>query len=388
MNWSIPLLRVRGIEIKVHTTFALILVWAAYYWGFGTDAGSRGALFGVTAIILLFVCVVLHELGHALTAQRYGIVVHDITLLPIGGVARIEVPENPREELWIALAGPAVNVVIAVVLIAVGAVLNATSLLMPADLSVTMREAKWSGLLAYLTLANIALVLFNLIPAFPLDGGRVLRALLAIRQDYRRATETAARIGQAVALGFGLLGFLALDFFLIVIAVFVWFGAEAERQQVSNKGTLDNLTVGQAMSRNPAVLVPEDPLERAVELTLSTAQADFPVVSSDGRVVGLLSADDLLRGVRDQPSATVGVAMRRDVLQAAASEQLVDVQQRAAVAGARTLVVIEDDRLAGFLTIADIGEAFRLFAIRPELLAAPLTNEAPQPQQSLGPASG
>ena len=115
MNWSIPLLRVRGIEIKVHVTFALILVWAAYYWGFGTDAGPRGALFGVVATLLLFVCVTLHELGHAVAAQRYGVEVRDITLLPIGGVARIEVPENPKQELWIAVAGPLVNVVIAAV---------------------------------------------------------------------------------------------------------------------------------------------------------------------------------------------------------------------------------------------------------------------------------
>jgi CBS domain-containing protein len=252
-----------------------------------------------------------------------------------------------------------------------------------------MREAEWSGLLAYLTLANIGLVLFNALPAFPLDGGRVLRALLALRLDYRRATETAARLGQALALGLGLLGFLSLNFFLIVIAVFVWFGAEAERQQVAVTGVLDQLTVGEAMSHQPVVLTPEDPLGRAVELTLSTAQADFPVVSPDGRVLGLLTADDLLRGVRDQPAATVGAVMRRDVVQAAVSERLVDVQQRAAAGGVRALLVVESDRLAGMLTIADIGEAFRLFSIRPELLeTARLASEAPQPQQSLGPASG
>ena len=124
MNWSIPLFRLRGIEIKVHASFALILAWAAYTWGFGTDAGVQGALFGIVATLLLFVCVTLHELGHAVAAQRYGVEVLDITLLPIGGVARIEVPANPRQELWIALAGPAVNVVIAAVLVAAGAVLR------------------------------------------------------------------------------------------------------------------------------------------------------------------------------------------------------------------------------------------------------------------------
>src|SRR4051812_6894828 len=194
MHWSIPLLRVRGIEIRVHVTFILILIWAAYYWG---DAGLRGVVYGVVATLLLFVCVTLHELGHSITAQRYGIEVHDITLLPIGGVSEIEIPDNPKQELWISLAGPAVNVAIAAVLIGVGAVLQATSLVQPGDLSASMRNAEWSGLLAYLTLTNIVLAIFNLIPAFPLDGGRVLRALLALRIDYRRATRIAVVVGQA-----------------------------------------------------------------------------------------------------------------------------------------------------------------------------------------------
>src|SRR5918999_1389957 len=230
MSWSFPLLRLRGIEIRVHATFALILVWAAYYWGFGTDAGARGALFGVVATLLLFVCVTLHELGHAVAAQRYG----------------IEVRENPKQELWIALAGPAVNVAIAAVLIAAGAVLEATSLLMPADLGDTMRDTEWSGLLAYLTLANVGLVLFNAIPAFPLDGGRVLRALLALRLDYRRATRIAVAVGQGLALLLGLLGFASGDYFLIAIALFVWFGASAEGHHVAVEDVLGGATVGQA----------------------------------------------------------------------------------------------------------------------------------------------
>ena len=142
MNWSIPLLRVRGIEIKAHVTFALIFVWAAYYWGIRTESGLQGALFGVVATLLLFACVTLHELGHAVVAQRYGIEVQDITLLPIGGVARIELPDNPKQELWIAVAGPAVNIAIAAVLITASAVLRATSLVMPADLGDTMRGAE------------------------------------------------------------------------------------------------------------------------------------------------------------------------------------------------------------------------------------------------------
>ncbi len=371
MNWSIPLLRLRGIEIKVHVTFALILVWAAYYWGFRTDAGLQGALFGVVATLLLFVCVTLHELGHAVAAQRYGVEVRDITLLPIGGVARIEVPENPKQELWIAVAGPAVNVAIAAVLIAAGAVLRATSLVMPADLGDTMRDAEWSGLLAYLTLANIGLVLFNAIPAFPLDGGRVLRALLALRTDYRRATGIAAAIGQGLALLFGFAGFATGDYFLIVVAIFVWFGASAEGQHVAVDNVLGGATVGQAMTQRPQVLAATDPLSRAVELTLGSAQADFPVVEPGGRIVGLLTLDDLLRGLRDRPAATVGAAMRREFPVARSEELVADAQEQLGEAGVRALPVVRPDGgLAGLLTAADIGEAFRLLTARPQLAGA------------------
>ena len=162
MNWSIPLLRLRGIEIKVHATFALVLVWAAYYWGVDADDGFQGALFGIVATLLLFVCVTLHELGHAITAQHYGIKVEDITLLPIGGVARIEVPQHPKQEFWITAAGPAVNVLIAAVLIAVGAALQATSMMTPSDLVDAIQGGDWDDLLPYLTVANLSLAVFNL----------------------------------------------------------------------------------------------------------------------------------------------------------------------------------------------------------------------------------
>jgi Zn-dependent protease/CBS domain-containing protein len=376
MNWSIPLLRLRGIHIKVHASFALILVWAAYYWGFGTDAGAQGALFGIVATLLLFVCVTLHELGHAITAQHYGITVDDITLLPIGGVARIDIPEKPKQELWIALAGPAVNVIIAALLIAAGAVLKATSLAMPDDLMGTMRAAEWGGLLAYLTLANIGLVLFNAIPAFPLDGGRVLRALLALRTDYRRATRIAVSIGQGIAFLFGLVGFVTGDFFLIVIAIFVWFGASAEWQHVALEQMLGGATVGQAMIRQPQVLAVTDPLSRAVELTLSTAQADFPVVDGSERVVGLLTLDDLLRGLRDQPAASVGEVMRREFAVTRLEESVTTAQGQLGNGHVRALPVVQPDgRLAGLLTAADIGEAFRLLTARPKLTPVDATGQ-------------
>lgn len=368
MSWSIPLLRVRGIEIKVHVTFALILVWAAYYWGVETGSGLQGALYGVVATLLLFVCVTLHELGHAFQALKYGIKVEDITLLPIGGVARLQVPDNARQELAIAVAGPAVNVAIAAVLIVIGTLTGTTVVEDPTAVSTAMDRANWGALLPYLTVANIGLVLFNAIPAFPLDGGRILRALLALRLDYARATAIAVAIGQGLALLLGLVGFLGGNYFLILIAIFVWFGASQEGEQVALRRMLGGATVGQAMIRRPQVLSAIDPLGRAVELTLSTAQADFPVVDAGGRVVGLLTLDDLLRGLRDQPAATVGEAMRRQFPVARPEESVADAQGQLGEGRVRAMPVVQSDgRLAGLITAADIGEALRLIAVRPQV---------------------
>ena len=371
MSWSIPLLRVRGIEIKVHVTFALILVWAAYYWGIETGAGLQGALFGVVATLLLFVCVTLHELGHAFQALKYGIAVEDITLLPIGGVARLRVPDNARQELAIAVAGPAVNVAIAAVLIVIGALTGTTVVEDPNAISTAMGRANWAALLPYLTVANIGLVLFNAIPAFPLDGGRVLRALLALRLDYARATAIAVAIGQGLALLLGLVGFLGGNYFLIVIAIFVWIGASQEGEQVAMRRALGGATVGQAMTQRPRVLSATDPLGHAVELTLSTTQADFPVVDAGGRVIGLLTLDDLLRGLRDQPEATVGEAMRRQFPVTRPEESVTAAQGQLDEGRVRALPVVQSDgRLAGLLTAADIGEALRLLAVRPQVAAS------------------
>jgi Zn-dependent protease/CBS domain-containing protein len=371
MSWSIPLLRVRGIEIKVHVTFVLILVWAAYYWGIETGAGLQGALFGIVATLLLFVCVTLHELGHAFQALKYGIAVEDITLLPIGGVARLRVPDNARQELAIAVAGPAVNVAIAAVQIVIGALTGTTVVEDPSAVSTAMGTANWGALLPYLTVANIGLVLFTAILAFPLDGGRVLRALLALRLDYARATAIAVAIGQGLALLLGLVGFLGGNYFLIVIAIFVWIGASQEGEQVALRQALGGATVGQAMTQRPQVLAATDPLGRAVELTLSTAQADFPVVDAGGRVVGLLTLDDLLRGLRDQPAATVGEAMRRQFPVARPDESVAAAQEQLGEGRVRALPVVQSDgRLAGLLTAADIGEALRLLPARPQVGAS------------------
>jgi stage IV sporulation protein FB len=209
MNWSLKLLKVKGIDIKIHLTFVLILIWAAYRWSVNTGEGMQGALFGIVATLLLFFSVTLHELGHSLQALKYGVKVRDITLMPMGGLAQMdEIPEEPNKELRIALAGPLVNFGIAALLIGIGALLDARALLPLNELYASLGHVSWSGLLAYLTSANLMLGFFNLIPAFPMDGGRILRALLAKRMNHAKATKVAAQIGQGLALLMGLWGFM------------------------------------------------------------------------------------------------------------------------------------------------------------------------------------
>lgn len=371
MNWSIKLFRFKGIDVKVHLTFVLILIWAAYRWSGSTGQGWQGALFGIVATLLLFTSVILHEFGHSLQALKFGIPVRDITLLPIGGVAQIEqMPEKPAQELRIALAGPLVSFAISLFLIALGLLLQARAVVTLPELAASVGSASWAGMLSYLTMANLLLGLFNLIPAYPMDGGRVLRALLALKLDYSRATSIAVSIGQGLALLAGLYGFMSGSYSLILIAIFVWMGAGQEGKQVETKGVLRQITVGQAMTRRPATISTTDTLARAVELTLTTAQADYPVLDSfAGDLAGLLTAQDLLRGLhRSGETGSVAQTMHTTFATATADEPLFQAQQRMNARRLRALPVVDDEgRLAGLLTAEDVNEAYRLLSASPEL---------------------
>jgi Zn-dependent protease len=331
----------------------------------------QGAIFGIVATLLLFLSVTLHELGHSFQALKYGIKVRDITLLPMGGLAQMEeIPEDPNKELRIAIAGPLVNFGIAALLIGLGALLDARALLSLEDLSASLGRVSWSGLLAYLTSANIMLGLFNLIPAFPMDGGRVLRALLAKKMNHAKATKIAAQVGQGFALLMGLGGLLSGSWTLVIIAVFIWMGAGQENQGTQVKHTLGGTTVGQVMTRSSQVLRVNDPLSKAVELTLSTSQADFPVLEwGSNRVAGLLTETDLLRGLQALgASAATREVMRTQMAFAAPDELLHIAQQKMLTGRARAMPVINPEgELLGLLTADDINEAYRLMAISPKL---------------------
>ena len=285
MKWSWRVGRIAGIDLYVHVTFVILVGWVALSHYLARRSGAD-ALMGVAFILTLFAIVVLHELGHALTARRFGIPTRDITLLPIGGVARLErMPEDPKQELLVALAGPAVNVMLAGILFLV---VDLGPGLAPYGEVVRVG----GSFLDQMLWVNVSLAAFNLLPAFPMDGGRVLRALLAMRMEYVRATQVAAGIGQAMAVLFGFVG-LFTNPFLVFIALFVWLGAAAEASTVQMRSALGNIPVRKAMITDFRVLAPQDPLGRAVDHVLAGFQQDFPVVEH-GQVAGVLTRADLL----------------------------------------------------------------------------------------------
>ena len=348
MKWSWKIAEVAGIGVYVHATFLLLIAWVAWmHWQQGHNLAAT--LAGVVFILALFACVVLHEFGHALTAKKYGIRTRDITLLPIGGVARLErMPDDPRQELWVALAGPAVNVVIAAVLLVW---LQVTGSLEPlSQLSVT-----GGSFFGRLMVLNIFLVVFNLIPAFPMDGGRVLRALLALRTDYVRATHIAANLGQFIALLFGFIG-LFNNPMLLFIALFVWIGAAQEASLVQMKSALGGIPVGRAMLTDFCTLAPQDSLARAVELILAGSQQDFPV-AENGQVVGVLTRADLLRELAQRgQESLVAEVMRRDFQVVDSSEMLETAFARLQSYECNTLPVTHNGRLVGLMTMENVGE--------------------------------
>jgi len=348
MKWSWKIGEVAGIGIYVHGTFLILLGWVALSHYLNRHSPTE-ALGGMLFIVTLFGIVVLHELGHALAAKRFGIRTRDITLLPIGGVARLErMPEDPRQELVVALAGPAVNVVLAVVLLFV--ILPLAGLAMLSDVALV-----GGHFLAKLLWVNVALAVFNLIPAFPMDGGRVLRALLALRMDYVQATHIAASIGQGLAFLFGLVG-LFTNPFLVFIALFVWMGAAEEAAMVQMKSALGGIPISRAMVTDFRTLSPLDSLERGIEHILAGFQQDFPVVEEE-RLVGVLTREDLLKALAQQgQEVLVGQVMQREFETADPAEMLEGVLARLHACHCRSLPIVRSGQLLGIVTMDNVGE--------------------------------
>ena len=348
MTWSWKLARIAGIDIYVHVTFLMVIVWiGVIHWSQNETLGA--VIDGVGFILALFACIVLHEYGHALTARRYGIRTRDITLLPIGGLARLErMPDVPAQELWVALAGPAVNVIIAAVLFIW---LQASGSWQPLD-SVDVASGAFAQ---RILLANVFLAGFNLLPAFPMDGGRALRALLATRMEYTRATQRAAQIGQGMAVLFAFVGFQGNPM-LIFIALFVWIGAGQEASMVQMKSSLAGIPVRRAMLTHFSTLTPASTLGDAVDLLLTSSQQDFPVVD-EGNLEGILTRSNLLKALsRTGRTALVGDSMERTCPTAESGEMLDAVLARARSGECHTVPIVERGALVGLLTMDNVGE--------------------------------
>lgn len=346
----IRLARILGIQVYIHPTFWLLVVWVGLN-DFLLHRSLSSAIKGVVFILILFGCVVLHEFGHALTARRYGVGTREITLYPIGGVARLErIPEQPLQELWIALAGPAVNGVIALLLW--------LFLRSPIELRLVVP----SGFAARLLNVNLFLAAFNLIPAFPMDGGRVLRSLLALKLPYLRATMVASWVGKAIAFLFGMVGIFSNPM-LVFIALFVWLGASEEGDFARRRASLSGVPVAQAMLTEYHVLSPQNTLQDVVKLILAGSQADFPVVE-EGRVIGVLTRDVLLRALQElSPDALVSQVMLPPPPELHPQQLLDDVLPLMRGSGIRLFPVTRDGELVGLITPENIAEFLLIRAV-------------------------
>lgn len=357
MSWSLPVFRLAGIQLRIHITFLLLIAWLAF--GYYAQGGSAVAASRVIFVLLLFLCVVLHEFGHAFAAKAFGINTPDITLLPIGGVARLErMPEEPVQELIIAVAGPLVNVVIALGLFVVGG----------AQALFNRSTVEGGGLIAQLLTINIMLVLFNLLPAFPMDGGRVLRALLATRMSYARATQVAATVGQGFAFIFGFLGLFGPNPFLLFIALFVYIGASQEAALAQMKDVSRRFPVSSAMVREFRTLPENATLEEAVDALLATSQHDFPVVDETGSVAGLLTRHDLIAALRkNDPGLRVGDVMRRDIPTVTTGTRFEDAFRIMQECNCPAVPVLDRmKRLVGLLTPENVTELMMVHSAMPQ----------------------
>ena len=345
--WALQVGTMLGIPIRIHATFILILIW----FGMAAAATSRNVPREIAFVLALFGCVLLHELGHAAMARRFGVRTREIVLYPIGGVARLETMPGGWAELCIALAGPAVNVVLAIV---------CSGLLVALHVPDPFREAMpWqnSGLVQKLLWANVTLVVFNMIPAFPMDGGRVLRALLAIGIGQQRATRIAALIGQLIAGVFVAAGLFRGDFFLAFIGVFVFLGASQEVAFQTRREAIAGHTAREAMITKFETLAPHDTLERAAELLLGSHQHDFPVLDAWNRVAGVLPRAKLLEGLARAGRATpVLDVMLRDPVSVPPTMDLDAVLQLLQSDPAIPLLVVADGALVGMITFENLAE--------------------------------
>ncbi len=355
MKESLNLGRVFGIKLEIHWTFLLIIAWAVYV-GWSRGGTSNSVLWTIALVLAIFACVVLHELGHSLTARQYGIKTRKITLLPIGGVASLErMPEDPKQELLVAVMGPAVNVVIAAILYFF--VQSQLAVFQnPEEAQEYFQFVNGQNFLFYLFTTNILLVVFNAIPAFPMDGGRVLRALLSFRMDRVQATQIAASLGQIIAVFFFFLG-LVYNPFLVFIAIFVYFGASSEYMMIRQMALLKGHQVREAMMTDFTILSPSDQLEKVGQVLLSGTERHFIVSEDDNRVVGVLYNEQITDAFQNRKTQmTVGELMDKEIKTVKPDEDLSKIYRTVLGRRHNFFPVLDNGSLIGTIDMDNINE--------------------------------
>jgi len=354
MKTSLHLGKVSGIKIRVHWTFLLLIGWIVFLEiSRGNDMGA--IMWSIFFVLVLFICVILHELGHALTAQKYNIGTRQITLLPIGGVASLKsMPEDPKEELMVALAGPAVNVVLAILLYLIVPVETFLDL-DPDAMEEAMSSINSGNFLFFLLSANIMLAVFNMLPAFPMDGGRVLRALLSMKMDRVSATQVASRLGQGVAFLFFFVGLL-YNPILILIGLFVYFGAQGENVMIQQLNLLRDHKVRDAMMTHITNLNPDDTLDRVIDIILAGTERDF-VVAGNGTIEGVLLQSDIMQAIKSKNTGLqVKDIMTKEFEVLEVDQDLTDIYRKIRSGKVHFFPVEKEGRLAGALDMENINE--------------------------------
>jgi Zn-dependent protease/CBS domain-containing protein len=345
MKWSFKIGSIFGIPVKVHLTFLLLLVLIYFA---GASIVGRGGLSGVIFVVLIFASVIFHELSHCLVARHFGISVLDITLLPIGGVSRMPAPvSDPTQEMLISAAGPISSLVLAVLLWFAAMFLG---------YSVSLADFWVRGsLLAQLAVVNLVLAVFNIIPAFPMDGGRILRGLLGLYLAPFTATRIAVGVGQAFAILLFFLGFYQGNLFMILIALFVYLGAEAEERHMGIMVSLGGALARDAMITNIVVFSPEGTVGQAATRFAHGFQSDFPIVD-DRRLVGLVTREALVDSLHKRgPSVPVSEVMVRDFPTALEDTSLIEVLEKIQNSGSKSVPIMKSGELTGLITIEQIG---------------------------------
>jgi len=354
MSASLQLGRIAGIKVQIHWTFWLLFLFIGFMV-FANDGSYTDLFWNFVFITALFICVVLHEFGHALAARRYGVGTRNITLLPIGGVANLkDMPENPKEEFIIAIAGPLVNVVIAFLLWLVVPVDN---FLVddPEMLEEQLSSINASNFLFYLLAVNVALVVFNMIPAFPMDGGRVFRAILSTRMSRVQATQAATALGKFLAMIFFLFGLFS-NIILAVIAVFIYFGAHSENIVIQQISLLQGNDIEDAMITDFTTLKPDDTLQSAIDRILDSTEQDF-VVEENGRVVGILFMSDLAPALRERGNESlVSDIMEKNIVTLNAKDPLPSAYRELKRGNKNFFPVVDNEKLVGVLDMNNINE--------------------------------